>query len=117
MGLFDKLKGKKETVDWSSAYQATPNFYGKPEGRVFGAIAVTEGTETILPRTPQNQYRVDGKTVSDWRMIFVSTSKDAVIGDADYFMALKRLEKYMLDSNKESILLRGLSLAELEGLK
>ncbi len=25
MGLFDKLKGKKETVDWSNAYTATPS--------------------------------------------------------------------------------------------
>ena len=39
MGLFDKLKGKKETVDWSNAYTATPKFYGKPDGTLFGAIA------------------------------------------------------------------------------
>lgn len=38
MGLFDKLKGKKETADWSNAYIATPNFYGKPDGTPFGAI-------------------------------------------------------------------------------
>ena len=42
MGLFDKLKGKKETVDWSNAYTATPKFYGKPDGTPFGAIALTE---------------------------------------------------------------------------
>ena len=47
MGLFDKLKGKKETADWSNAYIATPNFYGKPDGTPFGAIALTEGTETV----------------------------------------------------------------------
>ena len=60
MGLFDKLKGKKETVDWSNAYTATPKFYGKPDSTPFGAIALTEGTETVLPKTPQNEYRVDG---------------------------------------------------------
>ena len=27
MGLFDKLKGKKESVDWGDAYHATPKFY------------------------------------------------------------------------------------------
>ena len=41
MGLFDKLKGKKESVDWSDAYNATPKFYGKPDGSPFGAIALT----------------------------------------------------------------------------
>lgn len=28
MGLFDKWKGKKQTVDWSNAYTAAPKFYG-----------------------------------------------------------------------------------------
>ena len=63
--LINKLKGKKETVDWSNAYTATPKFYGKPDGTPFGAIALTEGTETVLPKTPQNKYRVDGKVVSE----------------------------------------------------
>ena len=47
MGLFDRFKGKK-TVDWSAAYTAEPKFYGRPDGTPFGAIALTEGTETIL---------------------------------------------------------------------
>ena len=75
MGLFDKLKGKKETVDWSNAYTATPKFYGKP-----------------------NEYRVDGKVVSEWKLVLVSTTKDTIIGDADYFTALNDVEKYALDS-------------------
>lgn len=65
MGLFDRLKGKKETADWSNAYVATPKFYGKQDGTPFGAIALTEGTETILPKSPQNQYAVNGKAVSE----------------------------------------------------
>ena len=35
MGLFDKLKGKKESVDWGDAYHATPKFYKKPDGNPF----------------------------------------------------------------------------------
>lgn len=116
MGLFDKLKGKKETADWSGAYIAAPKFYGKPDGTPFGAIALTEGTETVLPKLPQNEYRVDGKAVAEWRLVLVSTTKDTIIGDADYFTALKSIEKYVLDSNKDSILVKGLSLNELESL-
>lgn len=49
MGLFSKFKKEKTAVDWSNAYTATPKFYAKPDGSPFGAIALTEGTETILP--------------------------------------------------------------------
>lgn len=117
MGLFDKLKGKKESVDWSDAYNAVPKFYGKPDGSPFGAIALTEGTKTALPKNPQLQYKVDGKAVTEWRLVLVSTSKDAVIGDMDYFAALKKAEQYSLDANKNAILVKELSLAELESLR
>ena len=50
MGLFSKFKKEKTAVDWSNAYTATPKFYAKPDGSPFGAIALTEGTETILAR-------------------------------------------------------------------
>lgn len=116
MGIFDKLKGKK-TVDWSNAYIATPKFYGKPDGTPFGTIVLTEGTETILPKTPQNEYRVDGKIVSEWKLVLVSTTKDTIVGDAYYFTALQNVEKYALDSKKDSVLVKGLSLSELESLR
>lgn len=47
MGLFSKFKKDTPSVDWSNAYAATPKFYGKPDGSPFGAIVITEGTETI----------------------------------------------------------------------
>lgn len=74
MGLFDRFKGKK-TVDWSAAYTAVPKFYGRPDGTPFGAIALTEGTETVLPTAPQAAYQVDGQPVAAWRMVIVSTTR------------------------------------------
>ena len=117
MGIFDKFKGKKESVDWSDAYNATPKFYGKPDGSPFGAIALTEGTKTALPKNPQLEYKVDGKSVAEWKLVLVSTSKETIIGDADYFAALKKVEQYSLDTNKNTILVKELSLAELESLR
>lgn len=117
MGLFDKLKGKKDIVDWSDVYNATPKFYGKPDGSPFGAIALTEGTKTVLPKNPQLEYKVDGKSVMEWRLVLVSTSEDTIIGDIDYFDALKKIEQYSLDTNKNAILVKELSLAELESLR
>lgn len=78
---------------------------------------MTEETETVLPKTPQNEYRVDGKMVSEWKLVLVSTTEDMIIGDADYFTALKNVEKYVLDSKKDSVLVKGLSLSELESLR
>ena len=57
MGLFDKFKKNKSGVDWNSAYKANPHFYSKPDGNPFCAFALTEDTETILPKAPH--YAVD----------------------------------------------------------
>lgn len=114
MKLLDK-QGK--TIDGSDAYIAKPHFYRKPDGGVFGAISLTESTETILPKNPQAGYQIDGKFVSEWKLVLVSISGDAIVGETDYVSALKKAETYILDENETSILLRGLSLAELKGLK
>ena len=108
MSLFHKARAEKPPVDWSRAYFAAPKFYGKPDGAPFGAIALTEGTET--------EYAVDGKPVADWKIVLVSTTKDCVIGDSDYFCALAKLENYVQDTNDDAVLIRALSLEELEAI-
>lgn len=91
-------------------------FYGKPDGSPFGAIALTEGTKTALPKNPQLEYKVDGKPVAEWKLVLVSTSKESIIGDVNYFVALKKVGQYSLDTNKNAILVKALSLIELESL-
>ena len=105
MKLFDTQEEKQEITDRHDAYTATPHFYRKPDGEVFGAIALTEGTETILPKNPQAGYQVNGKIVSEWKLVLVSISEDAVIGEADYVSALKKAETYALDANEKFILI------------
>lgn len=117
MELFDKQETKQETNNWQDAYTAKPHFYRKPDGEIFGAISLTEGTETILPKNPQTGYQIDGKLVSEWKLVLVSISEDAVVGEVDYVSALKKAETYALDANEKFILIKGLSLAELKGLK
>lgn len=115
MGIFDRWK-KGNTADaWRSAYIAKPQFYAKPDGAVFGAFALTEETETVFPKAPH--YAINGKAITEYRLMIVSTSKHATMGDCDYFAALQKLEPYQMDSNAEAVLIRGLSFAELEGVK
>ena len=117
MGLFGRFRKEKAAVDWGDAYTATPRVYGKSDGTAFGAIALTEGTKTILPKVPQKKYAVDGEPIAEWRMVLVSTTKDDIVADCDYFGALERLKQYVLDEKEDSILVAGLSLDELEGVK
>lgn len=116
MGLLDKLKRKKEAVDWSDAYNATPRFYERPGVAPFGAVALTEGAKTVLPKDPRAAYKVRGKPVEEWKLVLVSTSKNAVVGYTDYFAALKKAEAYALDATQDALLVRALSLTELERL-
>lgn len=116
MSLFSKSKREKASVDWSQAHAAGPKFYRGSDGVPFGAIALTEGTETILPTAPQTKYAVDGSPVADWRMVLVSTTKDSILGDCEYFSALKKLAPYILDAKDDSVLVKGLSLSQLESI-
>lgn len=50
---------------------ATSECYGKPNGTIFGTIALTEGTETVLPKLPQNHYWVDGPSPYEIRIYFL----------------------------------------------
>ena len=114
MSLFSKFKREKASVDWSRAHAAEPKLYSGPDGVPFGAMALTEGAETILPKAPQGEYAVDGKPVARWRMVAISTTKDAVLGDCEYSLALEKLAPYILADKDGSVLVKGLSLSQLE---
>ncbi len=111
MGLFDVFK-KKEISNWDNAYKANPSFYSKPDGSPFCAFALTEGTDTILPKAPH--YAVEGQEVKEYKLMLVSTTKEGILGDCDYFEAITRLDAYKAAEDNERLLVRGLSLNELE---
>ena len=80
VGFFERFKAKKPAADWNDAYVAAPKFYRDASGSPFGAIALTEGTETVLPRNPQAEYRVvvsvmkDG-TSGEWKAVVESVTQ------------------------------------------
>lgn len=113
MGLLSRMK---RNTDWDNAYDATPNFYTSPQGNMFGAFALTEGTDTILPLCPKDRYQVDGKSISDWRVIFVSTSDQTIMFELPYSHAITKLEPYFKDKRADSVLIKGLTLNDLKAL-
>lgn len=110
MKLFSKNR------DWESAFKATPRFYSDAQGSIFGAFALTENTDTILPINPHKEFMVENKPVSVWKMIFVSTTEDSIISEMNYFDAIKRLEKFISQKNDNAILLKALSYNDMKSL-
>lgn len=102
--------------DWSRAYVAVPRYYQK-DGRPFGVLAINEGFETILPLAPHEFYKGTGEPITRWRLLLYSKTKQDVIGDVDFYDAMKCLSNgYFLDGNDEKVLVRALSLTELDAL-
>lgn len=112
----EEAAGGYTKEDWDWAYKAEPRFYNNSERVPFGVFALTEATRTVLPKDPQKQFLFKGDTISKWRIVFVSLTNDDVFGDSDYFEILSKLDRYILDSDQNTILVRGLTLKELERL-
>ena len=120
------LSGKAETLeeatggytsaDWEEAYAAKAKMFSMPDGTEFGGFAITEATRTILPKDPRTKFASDTNNKQDWRMVLVSLTKDSVLGDRDYYELISGFDKFILDSRDDEILIRGLSLKELEKL-
>lgn len=115
MGIFDRLKGKKTEVDWTGAARPQPNLE-----EAVSLLSLAEGEETVLPKDPWKEYPLDdGGPVDDWKLVLIKRNHKGgyfVIGHADYAKAMDKLEPYVLDADKKSILIRALTGEELVGL-
>lgn len=79
----------------------------------YSASITNIGSQMVASRCGYIPFWIDTfGTILDGSSVY-----NDIIGDADYFIALKNIEKYLLDSKKESILVKGLTLSELESLK
>ena len=103
-------------LDWSEAYVAAPRYFKREDGTVFGAVAINEGIETILPLRPHELYHPDGLTLTGWRIVLYSKTKGEIIGEVDFFAAMQILQEYFIDGNDERVLLKALTLTELDAL-
>lgn len=112
MGLFNKFK-KKENDDWKSAYIGNPKFYKGKDGKTFGAFALTENTLTSLSKNPRALYKIDNIEIDEWKLMLISATNNGVLGDIDYYKAINKLRKFIIAENDNNILIKGLSLEEL----
>lgn len=99
---------------WSQAYEATPHAFELDNGGLMVSFTLSETVDTILPAAPETMYEIEGETISLWALTFVSLTKEENLGFLEYHKALKRLQPYIMDTRDGSLLVRGLSLAEME---
>lgn len=90
-----------------------PNFYKAKAGKSFCAFTLTENTLTSLPKNPKSLYKIDDTEVDGWKLMLVSTTNNGVLWDIDYYKAINKLMKFDIDEKDNNILIRGLSLKEL----
>ena len=103
-----KFWAKKAKLN--SAFKPTPRFYSDEQGRIFGAFALTEGTDT------QKQFMVENKPVNIWKLVFVSTTEDAIVFEMNYFDIFRKLEKFISDKNDNAILLSSLTYEDMKSV-
>lgn len=116
MSLFGKKSKEKDlNTRWQEAYKANPHAYEK-DGRIVLGLALTETTDSLFPLAAENQWAIKGKTIDLFFISMVSITKDSVLGTIEYGEAMKRLKPYFLAEKDGWVLIRGLSLNEMEAL-
>lgn len=116
MGLFGKKQKEKDlNTLWQEAYKANPHVYEK-DGKIVVGLALTETTDSLFPLAAEKQWAINGKKIDRFFISMVSITKDSVLGTIEYGEAMKRLEPYFLAQKDGWVLIRGLSLDEMEAL-
>lgn len=116
--LFEMGSDDSESDDdgdaWSNAYEANPHVFEREDGAVLVNFTLTETADTILPIEPETLYAVEGKEISLWALSFFSLTKDEMLDVLEYHEALERLQPYIVETRGSYVMLRGLTLEEME---
>ncbi len=99
---------------WSQVYEVNPHAFELEGGGLMVSFTLSETADTILPAEPEALYEMEEKTSSLWALTFFSLTKDEILGYLEYHRVLQRLRPYILETRDGHILLRGLSLKEME---
>jgi len=89
---------------WNEAIVAEPIGTVDQSLNTTGIITLLANTFTILSTNPSEDFELNTDIIHNWKIVF-QNSDDEVIGDADYFQALKALQPYTLDQQSGSLLI------------
>ncbi|EFD8041618.1 hypothetical protein HG412_001884 [Campylobacter jejuni] len=98
---------------WEEAYEAMPKLYETPDGLIIN-FTLSE----VLFKKPWENFELDDEDKeTKWRLSFFSISKDEPLGYLEYKEALEKLQDFSSIQSEERILIRAMSLEELESLE
>ena len=100
---------------WEEAFESMPKLYETPEGLMV-SFTLSEDTDTILFKEPWENFELEDDEEAEWRISFFSISENKPLGYLEYKEALEKLQDYALMQSEERILIKSMSLKELEGL-
>lgn len=110
----DDSESDEEGDAWSNAYEANPQVFERDDGAVMVNFTLTETTDTVLPIAPETLYAIEGKEIGLWALSFFSLTKNEMLDVLEYHEALERLQPYIVETRENYVMIRGLSLEEME---
>ena len=96
----------------------SPKCYEKEDGTLLIGLALTEDTDSLFPIVPEEQWAIEGKTISEWiiTMVSLTNPQGGIIGQMEYHEAIKRLEPFILMKKDNWALIRAMTHEELDSL-
>lgn len=99
--------------EWGTARVAEPIGITNNTNTNLGAFRVVADIPTILSVDPAQDFELNTDIIEGWKMIFMSPDAD-ILGEADYLPALEALNPYIIDQQNGSLLIRALSIPEID---
>lgn len=91
---------------------------GKSTLIIFESLALTEDTDSLFPIVPEEQWALNGKTISLWMITIIglTKTKGKIIGEIEYYEAIKCLQPFIIATNGNWALVRAMTHDELDNL-
>ena len=117
MGLLGVLlKKRREKKYGKEPYIANVRFYTSNDGHKFGSFVITEDVLTSIPVNPRDTFKLNNEVVDEWKLLLFSITKDSSLVEIEYYEGLNRLQKYIVGTKDDNVIVKPLTLEEQEDI-
>ncbi|HFI0102121.1 TPA: hypothetical protein ACGORV_000404 [Streptococcus suis] len=93
-----------------------PTFY-ENGSEILGVFSIRDSDDKILlPKYPENLYQVDGKQVTEFRILVITSNEESVVADLPFREGLRELSSKVAKETDSQIILNPISQSELHQL-